>query len=78
MTWEAPEQVGLDFGYTSDTHANPKQVLDMFCLVADIAAEEGTGDPTTGGHMRRHGRVIDLGTTGAPPQGYPGKSLDVS
>jgi hypothetical protein len=44
--------------------------------VADVAAEEGTGDPMTGGHMRRHGQIIELGTAEAPPIGYPGANLD--
>jgi hypothetical protein len=76
ITWEAPEQVGWQFGYTADTSASPSEILDRFCMAADIAAEEGTGDPMTGGHMRRHGRVIDLGTAAAPPDGFPGTNLD--
>ena len=76
VTWEAPEQVGWQFGYTSETSATAQDILDRFCLAADIAAEEGTGDPLTGGHMRRHGHVIELGTAQALPDGYPGACLD--
>jgi hypothetical protein len=78
ITWEAPEQVGWQFGYTEETGATEKEILDRFCLAADIAAEEGTGDPMTGGHMRRHGHVIELGTTQALPDGYPGSCIDLS
>jgi hypothetical protein len=76
VLWEAPDQVGWRFGFTQYTEAAAADVLERFAFLADIAAEEGSGDPLAGARIRRHGRVVDLGTADAPPAGFPGIDLD--
>lgn len=78
LTWEAPDQTGVRFGCTEHVAVAPAEVLERFAELADIAAEEGTGDPLAGSRMRRFGHVIDLGVAERTPAGYPGIDLDAA